>query len=297
MRSEAVDKLVLRTKIFYAKGSYEDRLIKKTMTISVMFHLMFMLLNPAMFWWKGKPLIDEWTIEAEVALPFDLMPANKTAIPDSKPEEQPEVPSNLLPQLPKKFAIKESEPFEDDGDTVPDEQAKDEKKEAEQEKNPPVKADPEEANKLAMQEALKRLALEKLRDESKDKKDLKSPEKDMWTKVKEDLNGLNGSIGSSGGDGSNGNSDQYRNQLRLAIRRNYHLPDAYNLKNAELQVVIAIEVNAKGDLINSKIEKASGDQVFDELALNALRNSAPLPEPPKEQLGQTIYLQFSPKTF
>lgn len=91
--------------------------------------------------------------------------------------------------------------------------------------------------------------------------------------------------------------DRYRLILQKSVRRNYELPEAYNFKNMDLNVVIAIKVTAKGELLTSLVAKSSGDQVFDDLAFSAVQKSAPLPFPPKDQVGQLIHLKFSPKSF
>lgn len=238
---------------------------------------------------------DEWEIQADLITDSDFSAPDKTELPDAKIAEEAAAPTNMLPQLTKKFQVEE--------DTVADEgyaEAVDTKvaakpqKSLDQEKLD-VRTEKEEANRIKKREALRRLALERLRKQNTSKQ-AQAQKESALAKLREELS-LRRAQSQKGGSGAGFQIQKYRSMVQSAVRRNYALPEAYNLRNAQLAVVIAIIVNEKGDIVSSKIERASGDSVFDELAFKAVKKSSPLPQPPTAQAGEWIHLKFTPKSF
>ena len=85
--------------------------------------------------------------------------------------------------------------------------------------------------------------------------------------------------------------------LRRAIKRNYSLPSAYNLQNAEIVAKISVILNSSGNIRKIKIHESSGDKAYDYLVLKAVKDSVPLPKPPKGQAGKKFIITFNPRTF
>jgi TolA protein len=256
----------------------------------------FMVRNINFFEPQDKPMQQELAIEASLITDFDLDGAQETTIPDAKEADEVAIRDNLLPQLTKKFSIEE-EKIEDDAIADFEADVKDGNvKKKIDEPDLKIKSDKDESNKITKLDALKRLAIEKLRQEKKDIVD-KAKKTDPLAKIREELTKKNSKILTAGGLSGKKALDRYRILLQKSVRRNYELPEAYNFKNTDLSVVISIKVTAKGELMQSLVAKSSGDEVFDELAFSAVKKSAPLPFPPKDQVGQLIHLKFSPKSF
>ena len=273
----------------------ESRSLLTLLGFSLLAHVLFFVLDKADFLMERKPLFDEWEIEAELISDINLgAPANTNAMPDAEKAKDIAVPEKLLPQLPKKFTVKDEENPED---IVSEKVNKDALG------NKPVggeKVDIKTENKdnvLKQNDALKRLAIERLRRENKTAKTLKAEEKDPLAKLKEELS-KNGRLAMAGSQVVAGEAMKvYRLKLRKHIGRFWSVPESYNIKKANLLVTIGVVINTKGNLATSKIKNSSGDHVFDKFAYDAVLNSVPLPNPPEGQVGKEILLKFSPGSF
>lgn len=256
----------------------------------------FFMQNFEMFKPQTDPVqVEELEIEASLVTDFDFDGATETAIPDAKESDKTAIRDNLLPQLTKKFSILD-EKVDESAEAIVEEAKPKDGNADKAEENLKVVSEKDEVNRLKKMDALKRLALEKLRHEKKDKQ-TQADKNDPLARIKEELTKKKSKLIAGGDLGSKKSVDRYRKLLQKAVRRNYALPEAYNFKNAELNVVIAVKVSERGELASTLIAKSSGDQVFDELAFSAVKKSAPLPHPPQGQAGRVIHLKFSPKSF
>jgi TonB family protein len=52
-------------------------------------------------------------------------------------------------------------------------------------------------------------------------------------------------------------------------------------------------LNARGELVDVRLAKSSGNVAYDQAAIAALQNSVPLPQPPSEFVGQAITFNLS----
>ncbi|WP_417909687.1 cell envelope integrity protein TolA [Candidatus Electronema sp. PJ] len=90
----------------------------------------------------------------------------------------------------------------------------------------------------------------------------------------------NGGIGSgSGGVGSTVALRQYASSLNEKISSRWKVPEMVNA-DRKLKTVVALTVSKAGTIEDMKIEQKSGDALFDQSVLKALRSAEPLPNFP-----------------
>lgn len=275
----------------------QDELLKRFLMISVAGHMLFFIIDKIP-WFQRAPLVaEEMEIAADLVTDLTVSAPDKTTLPDAVEKDEAAARANMLPQLTKQFVVPEAEKKEDeDGEESADNKPKEDAKVADpKEMQVKTRQDADEANKMKMQDALKRLALEQLRKQNEAQTN-QAEKKDALARIKDDLakdNKINsGVVGSGIGTTAN----RYKAMLQQAVRRHYALPEAYNLKDANLLVIVSIVLNERGNVTKQDIYQSSGDKVFDELAFKAVQNAAPFPPPPPDQAGQEILLQFSPKS-
>lgn len=213
-------------------------------------------------------------IEKQVSFAVDILP--ETVIP-APTNEATKPNSNMLPQLPKKFAIK-SEQLTSLPKTTPD-------KASDNEQNDELTANSDATNLIKAKEALKRLALERLRSQ---KKQESKKQRALTNQMQKALLNIS-SIKSSDAVRA-----KYQTVLRVFIRRNFILPDIHDLKNANIKVKLEIKINDKGYLSKMRIIQSSNNKIFDELAASAVKNSSPFPTPPRELIEQDIIIILTP---
>lgn len=73
--------------------------------------------------------------------------------------------------------------------------------------------------------------------------------------------------------------DQYVGSLERVVRGNWALPEW--LANKNLKAQVRIKVNAKGEVVDIKLIKPSGNPSFDENVMMTVQKSSPLPPPPE----------------
>jgi TonB family protein len=276
--------------------SGEDRLVWGFVVLSAAVHFLVVVMG-ALSWFHSKPPIsNEWTMDADLVTDLDMSAPAKTALPDAAKAPEAKAPVQLLPQLPTKFAVKEP--------TKPDEAILKEKapepapKEAKPVEQPKpaepvaIKTENKDDNKMDQADILKRAALERLRQEEKTAKTTEAPEKDPYAQLAEVLQ--KEKTAGFGSAAAKGRINRYGALLYKAVRANYSLPEAYNLKGSSLKVVVEITVGERGDLQDLAVKQSSGDTAFDELTLQAAKASAPFPKPPQELAGVPIGLVFTP---
>ncbi len=278
----------------------QDQLVRFFVTASVVGHLIFFILNQLGLQFRiPEPLVEEWTMDTDLLTESDLSNApSVTTIPGAKVEEKAQVPDNLLPQLPKQFTLQETTK-EKAEELVPGPDEKKETKEEEPEKKAKeaeseTKADEEIQNRLDKADALKRLALERLKKQQTEKnRELKAPSNEKLARIGDELEKSDKLSGVAGG-AAGFDKNRYRKVLYSAVHKNYHLPETFKLVDPNITVVIAIRVNGRGELMAVEVEQSSNDPVFDEAAINAAKNSAPFDPPPSSLAGEIILLQFKP---
>ena len=264
----------------------EDRLLKNIIAVSIGAHLLLFVVSYLDIDPIPPAPMEEWVIDADLSTDFGDAPAKTTVVPKAELAEKASVPSNLLPQINKSFELN-SKAREEEG--YSEKQAKLEKSKLKDKKVEGVDRVQKEKSRLKMQEALRRLAMEKLRKEQKTKSNkYQTEQKGDLARVKQNL----AADSSENGIGGIEEKQKYRVYLTKTIHRNYDLPSTYKIKKNQAMVYLRMKINAKGELVVSKIDKSSGDEVFDSYTLAALRKSAPFTAPPKSLVGKSIVVAF-----
>lgn len=86
--------------------------------------------------------------------------------------------------------------------------------------------------------------------------------------------------------------EKYLGLIQQLVRLNWNNPDP----GAQLQVVLLISLNNKGEVQSVSVSQSSGNSAFDRQAVLAVQKSSPLPLPKDQQLAQqfaTLRLPFS----
>jgi protein TonB len=283
--------------------SGEDLLFTLFVVISATLHLTFALVEDFSWFTDSAPIIEEWAIDAEIVTDIDIGAPRESAMPDSQKAKEAKAPEDILPQLPKKFAIQDTPKPED---MVAEDDMKDPTKNTDKPEEPkkkPVKQDVEmqaekdEQNRLKKDEALKRLMAEKLRQQKKTAKTFEAEDDDPKARLANlVLQNKKLNTGVFSGRAS-ATAQRYGSRIKLAITRNYTLPSVYNYRDQKLSVNVAVVVSENGSLRSLDVSQSSGEPAFDEFVVEAVKSSAPLPAPPKELAGKQIVLSFTPGSF
>jgi colicin import membrane protein len=107
-----------------------------------------------------------------------------------------------------------------------------------------------------------------------------------------------GGSGASGGEGGRVASSLlgfYGDRVKETISRNWVFSEAIRTQGLETRVMVVI--NREGGIMELRVEKSSGNTIFDESAIRAVRKSAPLPPLPQviSYPKVEISLRFSPE--
>ncbi|WP_159455376.1 TonB C-terminal domain-containing protein [Pseudobacteriovorax antillogorgiicola] len=277
----------------------QDQMLKLFLGLSVAAHVLVFLLGHFNVLSPERP-IPEWAIETELVADFDLGASNKTVLPNAKKSEKVAVPSNLLPQITKNFTVKEKTKREEGLAEGPVDETVDLGKNASEDtdKNSPELEEPDRqaATRLRKAEALKRIAMERLRQQQKEKsKEFKAHEADLMPKLKQNLSndvGLNSTMGTGLLEGAE--AQRYLGYLTRAVRRNWALPKTYELSSSNVKAALHIVINARGELVTAKVAESSGDDVFDQYCTEAIQKSAPFKAPPQKLAGNTFQFNCNP---
>ena len=253
----------------------ETIILRSSFVLFLVLHLAFLLL---------LPLFSPVTKHPEISIDIDLLPESAmTEHATLTPSKPP--PVDMLPQLPKKFKLQQPQPLAIDPEPAPDEP----KPEPSTDNKPPpetlAKTVTNEDNTLRMHEALQRLALEKLRVQQQQESKRHAAISKKMHKVISNISTL---------QSSNTIVASYKAALRLAIKRNFILPDIYDLRNANIEIKLKIKIDARGNLMRMLVLKPSRNKVFDDLAIAAVRNTSPFPIPPAELVDQEIIVILTP---
>lgn len=97
------------------------------------------------------------------------------------------------------------------------------------------------------------------------------------------------SPGSGNSGGSSGGTNDYYAIVGGKIRQQWIFPDTLH---ADLETDVAIKIAADGKITIEKVEKSSGNPLFDRSVLRAINMASPLPPPLKEM---EIGIHFRPQ--
>src|SRR5690606_31360170 len=86
----------------------------------------------------------------------------------------------------------------------------------------------------------------------------------------------------------------YIGQVQSAIHRHWVVPG--ELARLKIVVQLGLKVGADGRLIDVWVDEKSGNGIFDESAMRAVRAASPLPVPPQTKNGYfEFYTRFTPE--
>lgn len=264
---------------------------------SVAIHAAVFVIRPDLFMSPSLMNLEEnWDVDVDFMGEISMKAPQDTALPKSQKSEEEAVPANLLPQLPKKFQVEEQKPVEEKNTAEEkDKKAEDAvaEKKVQAEEKPVVPKTEEDANKVDMDDLRKRLAVEKLKQENKVSERMKA-QKDALAKLKQDLKAENSdkNTGSSGGMLGVLRNNAYGNALKSAVKRNFNLPENFKYTQQKMAVPLIVVINDHGDLVSLKLTGSSGSEVYDSAVIAAIKNSVPLPPPPRELAGREIQFNF-----
>lgn len=287
---------VIKIDHIHSSEPSDKPIIIRFLILSVITHAVVIIL-PFLGFTRSTTQIKEWSIETDLVSSVDLGSAQKTILPRAKKAEKAAVPSNLLPQLPKNFEIKKQQTGEQDGvKTVADSKSKEKQDLNEGSSSAPVETKAKAASELRKSEALRRLAVERLRKMQKERsREYKAQESsDVISSLKSHLKHNAGVGKNQGGLISTAAMKKYARYLSKTIKRNYSLPKTFEVTRADVRTLVHIKLNSRGELVNVSISTSSGDDVFDQNCLDAIKRSAPFKAPPKAQAGEIIPINCTP---
>lgn len=263
---------------------------------SIALHIAVFIFKPDFFLSNAVMNLEEnWDVDVDFMGEISMKSPQDTALPHAQKSEEEAVPANLLPQLPKKFQIEEQKPVEKNIAEEKDKKAEEAvaEKKVQAEEKPVVPKTEEDANKIDMDDLRKRLAVEKLKQENKVSERMKA-QKDALAKLKQDLKTENSdkNSGSSGGMLGVLRNNAYGNALKSAVKRNFNLPENFKYAQQKMAVPLLVVINDHGELVSIKLTGSSGSDVYDSAVIAAIKNSVPLPPPPRELAGREIQFNF-----
>ena len=268
----------------------------KILAASIAIHIAVFIIKPNFFLSNSVMNLEEnWDVDVDFMGEISMKAPQDTALPHAQKSEEEAVPANLLPQLPKKFQIEEQKPVEKNIAEEKDKKAEEAiaEKKVQAEVKPVVPKTEEDANKVDMDDLRKRLAVEKLKQENKVSERMKA-QKDAMAKLKQDLKAENAdkNSGSSGGMLGVLRNNAYGNALKSAVKRNFNLPENFKYSQQKMAVPLLVVINDHGELVSIKLTGSSGSDVYDSAVIAAIKNSVPLPPPPRELAGREIQFNF-----
>ena len=280
----------------------ETRLLKSFLVVSVAAHLIVYGVTYLKFAPMTPSLLEEWNIDTDIVAEYEGKGAPaQSALPRSETNTETAVAPTMLPQLPKQYAIKETAK-EEEGLPDPDkalapvptkapEEGENKTKDLSQIKTAEVPK--EDVNKIDAKDALMRAALERLRKNAKaETKANQAPEKDELARIADEL-AQSKNLRRGVKDAGEGLAvKRYERVVYQAVQRHYVLPPTFKQSSPDLSVLVAIVVNARGDLVSATVEESSRDSLFDQLTLTAAKEAGPFEKPPKSLAGVRFYLRF-----
>ena len=241
-------------------------LFKRFLLLSVLVHAVAIVFDPSHFFFRRDTPLNEGSIDVDL-IAFDAAPKH----------EESEAPPLMLPQVPKKFELEQPK--------KPDELSIDEKKE-------PPKEEPKVLiEQKKTDEDLTKVSLDRLIKEVNREKEKKAKAPVLTQALKERKQELEKGL-LLGNLSMGGNEAGYRGVVGALIRRNYVLPEVYELKNSHIQAVVELLISDDGGITKLTLRSSSQNALFDQLALKTVENSAPFPAPPRDQAGKVITITF-----
>lgn len=123
---------------------------------------------------------------------------------------------------------------------------------------------------------------EKVKHEETLAEELEKRRQEAIKRIEERVKGVEGGgIGGVEGGGIGVGGDIYFSQLQQHVRRFWVIPEGFNPKG--LKAVIRVKIDPEGRMLSAQIEQSSGNRIFDNSALQAVKRAEPYPPPPEKK--------------
>ncbi|OGP63845.1 MAG: hypothetical protein A2170_08110, partial [Deltaproteobacteria bacterium RBG_13_53_10] len=82
--------------------------------------------------------------------------------------------------------------------------------------------------------------------------------------------------------------DQYYGRIWAKIKEAWTIPENVLKETVDLETVIVVIIERDGRIQEAWFEKKSGDELYDQMALRAIKKAEPLPPLPRELSDKTL---------
>ena len=270
----------------------ERKILRLVLLVSFAMHIAGFFLKPSGWLEDKTPPLEEWAIEADIS-GLEL-PKGKEYKP-AKIEKMEEEKRPMLPQLPKKFAIKEQQnDLQGQDDKVIPELKEGEKPDkTTEEELKAAKAKPDdEATKLFKEDLIKRLKKEQERQEKLAAEKAKQEKQKIDSIIEKRKGELAGDSSTHKG-GKVTKNHPYIIAVTQKIRRTYSLPGVYRIESGQMPILVIV-IGKSGKIEELTLYQSSNNLAMDKLALKTVQDAAPFPRPPREIWGKPIQFRFDP---
>jgi TonB family protein len=104
--------------------------------------------------------------------------------------------------------------------------------------------------------------------------------------------------GDPDGDAAKAEGERYYGIISAAVRRYYDVSNTIpEAERRTLKAQVALKISGTGEASDVQVTKSSGNELFDEAVLSAVKKAAPFSPPPahlKKELAAGVTLAFSP---
>lgn len=239
-----------------------DQRLKKALKISLGLHIAVFLFFTVKFY-----LIPDDVLDYESSLRVDIVALPQKDVQqmiEASPAPPEPAPAKPQPKAPSKPEPKKQAAPEEVVVLNPKKKDKTDKK-----------IDTEKKQKEALNRLKQMSALENLENQVKNERKA-APTKPVFAgnqiATGSDLRGL-----------SKIQHDSYVAQVERHIRQNWALPQW--LANKKLRAQVRVKIDSNGQLISKSLVRSSGNSSFDDVALETIEKSTPVPRPPDKLVG------------
>jgi protein TonB len=152
---------------------------------------------------------------------------------------------------------------------------------------PPAKAEAEPVKLPSQDTAVKIPTKDAKPEKTSSKEGPKDAKKSLFDALNRAARGASAEVegaadGDPDGDSAKQEGERYFGLLRAVVRRNYDVSDTIpEAERRALKAEVALWIGATGEVLNVKLSKASGNELFDAAVLAAVKKAAPFAPPPE----------------
>jgi len=249
----------------------------RSVILAVAVHALFFALIVFGVTWQSRP-----TPPLQAELWDKLPPGPPASAPKAAPEPPPPAPPKAEPRPEPPKAEPTPEPPKADPTPEPPrpdpaiaEKKEREKKEREKKEREKKEQERKELERKEQQKReVARKELEKKEREAKAAAEAKSRAE---AKARADAEARAKAAADAASQARASEIDSYRGRIRDKIRGKANVPDTVR---GNLEVQVRITILPGGEVLDAKVVRGSGNRIYDEAILRAIRSASPLPVPP-----------------